>query len=169
MIRIPIPNVGSVEDVHQQMIVAYGERNVAGSENNVRFMNRHKNIFVTEENDGNGKLFVFIQGEDRYFVVDLPLNDMIHLSDSVYEVTTKAVPNAIRARISAQYGVRRPTRDVMHHPIPKPPLGLKPRQIHEDERLEQIDAAIVRYLHDDKVVPLEWLEERNELINRRSL
>lgn len=47
--------------------------------------------------------------------------------------------------------------------IRKPPLGLKPRYIHEAERLCDIKAAIARYMDAGYPIPAEWVKEYNEL------
>lgn len=51
---------------------------------------------------------------------------------------------------------------------PRPPLGLTPRWICEEERLEQVRAAIGRYIDASMNVPVEWIEEHNELTARLS-
>ena len=48
----------------------------------------------------------------------------------------------------------------------KPPLGLKPKRIHELHRAIDIVDAIIRYLESDKQVPIYWIEEYNELKSR---
>jgi len=49
----------------------------------------------------------------------------------------------------------------------RPPIGLVPRQIYEDlrdyQRLQDIGAAISRYLAVGKDIPPEWLHEHEEL------
>lgn len=49
----------------------------------------------------------------------------------------------------------------------KSPLGLKPRSIHDGVRLYEIKAAIVRYMDADRPIPVEWVQEYNELILRQ--
>lgn len=49
----------------------------------------------------------------------------------------------------------------------KPPLGLKPKYIHEAQRLSEISAAINRYMLFSKEIPIEWVEEYNELARNR--
>ena len=46
----------------------------------------------------------------------------------------------------------------------KPPLGLVPKRIHNAERRKEILAAMMRYAEEEKVIPLEWLGEYNELL-----
>ena len=46
----------------------------------------------------------------------------------------------------------------------KPPLGLVPRFIMAEHRFTAIDEAIKRYLSAYQVIPMEWIEERNEII-----
>ena len=48
----------------------------------------------------------------------------------------------------------------------KPPLGVKPRHLHDTERIDEIGEAILRYLSEDYAIPLEWVEEYNELVGR---
>lgn len=51
-------------------------------------------------------------------------------------------------------------------PLKKPPLGLMPQYIHDELRLKDIREAIIRYLDACMDIPIEWIEEYNE-INRR--
>ncbi len=46
----------------------------------------------------------------------------------------------------------------------KPPLGIKPKRIHDEERLEELTAAINRYKNTTFDIPQEWINERNELM-----
>jgi hypothetical protein len=48
----------------------------------------------------------------------------------------------------------------------RPPLGLKPRQLVEEDRLEQICQAVVRYMEASKPIPEEWIEELAPLFLR---
>jgi hypothetical protein len=45
----------------------------------------------------------------------------------------------------------------------KPPIGLKPRSIHNQERGLEISAAVHRYIAANKPVPREWLLELCDL------
>ena len=45
------------------------------------------------------------------------------------------------------------------------PIGLKPKLISNLERLEEIKCAIVRYYNAELKIPIEWIEEYNELID----
>lgn len=46
------------------------------------------------------------------------------------------------------------------------PAGPKPRCLHDEERIAEIQAAIDRYRDADRPVPSEWLEELEELTGR---
>jgi len=48
--------------------------------------------------------------------------------------------------------------------IEKPPLGLKPKRIAQELRINDIDKAIERYIGASYPIPIEWIEERNELL-----
>lgn len=41
----------------------------------------------------------------------------------------------------------------------KPPIGLRPRWIAEEQRLVEIAAAMARFLEADEPIPQEWNEE----------
>jgi hypothetical protein len=47
----------------------------------------------------------------------------------------------------------------VNHSIFKPPLGLKPKFIHDQHRQSEIMAAIARYLDVGKTPPKEWAIE----------
>lgn len=46
----------------------------------------------------------------------------------------------------------------------KPPLGLKPKWVHDEERKLEILDAIERYSEAEKSIPKEWVIELRELI-----
>lgn len=52
------------------------------------------------------------------------------------------------------------------NPIKKPPLGLTPKYIWDEQRFDEIRKAIERYMDDLYPVPLEWIEEYNALAER---
>lgn len=49
----------------------------------------------------------------------------------------------------------------------RPPLGLTPRFIRDEQRVDDIVAAIERFITARKEIPNEWLEEYNELVKRK--
>lgn len=46
---------------------------------------------------------------------------------------------------------------------PKPPIGVQPRNLHDERRANALDEAMVRYLDEDLPFPIEWAIEWNEL------
>jgi len=50
--------------------------------------------------------------------------------------------------------------------LKKPPLGLKPRAVHDRQRLEEIHEAIDRYTSAGRTAPQAWIDERDELVAR---
>ncbi|CAI3674294.1 hypothetical protein CNEO4_620037 [Clostridium neonatale] len=52
--------------------------------------------------------------------------------------------------------------------VKRPPLGITPRFILDEERREEIIDAMNRYLYKNKRIPSEWLEELNEIQDRLS-
>lgn len=49
------------------------------------------------------------------------------------------------------------------HLAPKPPIGVKVRNLHDEERANALDEAMIRYLNEDLPFPIEWATEWNEL------
>ena len=47
--------------------------------------------------------------------------------------------------------------------LKKPPLGLTPRYITSQHRYEEVCGAIRRYFNASLTIPIEWIEEHNEL------
>ena len=45
-----------------------------------------------------------------------------------------------------------------------PPIGLIPKWVRNGERLREVREAIVRYYDAEMEIPVEWMEEYNELI-----
>ncbi len=48
--------------------------------------------------------------------------------------------------------------------LPKPPLGLRPKFIVTESRIQEIKEAIERYIAVNYAIPAEWIEEYNELV-----
>jgi hypothetical protein len=48
----------------------------------------------------------------------------------------------------------------------RPPLGLIPRFVFESQRVNMIIEAIYRYIEAESPIPIEWIEEYNELIKK---
>ena len=48
----------------------------------------------------------------------------------------------------------------------KPPLGITPREILDEERLIEITGGIQRYIEADVTIPISWMEELNEITAR---
>ena len=49
--------------------------------------------------------------------------------------------------------------------IKKPPLGLTPKWIMDEHRMQDIHEAIMRYKQSNKEIPSEWIEEYISLCN----
>jgi len=45
----------------------------------------------------------------------------------------------------------------------KPPLGIMPRRIHVENRIDNLQLAMKRYDEFDWNVPMEWLSELSDL------
>lgn len=53
---------------------------------------------------------------------------------------------------------------IMSDYIKKPPLGLRPRLFHNEQRYQEVIQAISRYWNADMPLPIEWITEYNELL-----
>ena len=53
--------------------------------------------------------------------------------------------------------------------LQKPPMGVVPRKFSDRERYAHLKIAICNYINDNRQVPLEWLSEYNELIDKKKL
>jgi len=53
--------------------------------------------------------------------------------------------------------------DNMERPV-KPPLGIIPKDMWKKQRLRELRDAVDRYLEANQRVPIEWIEEYNELL-----
>lgn len=49
--------------------------------------------------------------------------------------------------------------------LQKPPIGLKPRWIHDSERAKEILDAIARYTDANMSIPKKWITELQDLFN----
>ena len=49
--------------------------------------------------------------------------------------------------------------------VPIPPLGLRPKYIHNKTRIKEILDAMKRYSEQRFPIPIEWVEELKELID----
>lgn len=48
----------------------------------------------------------------------------------------------------------------------KPPRGLKPIAFHREERFIEVCAAMTRYYSNALPIPIEWVEEYNDLVTK---
>jgi hypothetical protein len=48
----------------------------------------------------------------------------------------------------------------------KPPLGLKPKKIFEYQRYNEVCSAIARYYEANLKIPIDWIIEYNELVEK---
>lgn len=49
----------------------------------------------------------------------------------------------------------------------RPPIGIMPRYIWEEKRIDDIREAINRYSEKALPIPSQWIEEYNDLVKRR--
>jgi len=75
--------------------------------------------------------------------------------------------NAINSPYKLEPFVEGPGR-LEHSPSKMPPLGLVPKYIRTEERLHEVREAISRYYHAEMEIPVEWIEEHNEIIKLKN-
>jgi hypothetical protein len=47
--------------------------------------------------------------------------------------------------------------------LTKPPLGLRPKWLVDELRIEEVKNAMERYIEVNKPIPIEWINEYNDL------
>ena len=48
----------------------------------------------------------------------------------------------------------------------RPPIGVRPRYVHDQSRLSELFQAVLRYMTSGCAIPQEWIEEIDELMGR---
>lgn len=49
--------------------------------------------------------------------------------------------------------------------IHKPPIGIMPRKLWLEQRLDDMESAIIRYIDHGMIINPKWIFEYNQLIN----
>ena len=49
----------------------------------------------------------------------------------------------------------------------KPPLGITPRFVSEEKRIQEIQSGINRFINAKYPIPIEWVEELNEYFEQK--
>jgi hypothetical protein len=52
-------------------------------------------------------------------------------------------------------------------PEPKPPIGLMPKKLWEDQRANDLCGAIQRYVDAGRTIPMEWVDELLMRVKRK--
>ena len=50
--------------------------------------------------------------------------------------------------------------------VTPPPTGLRPQWLHIEHRIQEINGAITRYIFAMHPIPVEWIQEYNELVEK---
>jgi hypothetical protein len=50
--------------------------------------------------------------------------------------------------------------------VMKPPEELIPKEVHKQQRMDDIRAAIKRYMYSRQPIPIEWVKEYNEIVKQ---
>lgn len=97
------------------------------------------------------------------------------LADAIYNlgVFNQLNPEGMQNSLTLENGVKVswhiPTDKEPGKVEVKPPIGLMPKKLHDEqvkeERLREVSDAIHRYQKAGKKFPTEWVEEYNELLN----
>jgi len=48
----------------------------------------------------------------------------------------------------------------------RPPIGLMPKKLHQEKRFYDVCSAIARHYSAGFKIPIEWVEEYNELLEQ---
>lgn len=110
--------------------------------------------FMEDNNLEIGEWFNIIRhGEMKSSEINYCFNQYYNLKDLKND---DLVPELCEAILSGDYKIKK---------IKKPPLGLKPKRIHDLERSVEIREAIERYSKFGKEIPEEWIKEYCELFD----
>lgn len=60
-------------------------------------------------------------------------------------------------------------KKVIINPVNKPPLGIKPKCVLEEERKIEILGGMIRYVNHNTNIPNSWIRELIELNNKVSI
>lgn len=88
---------------------------------------------------------------------------MDQLEDNLTKVATAKEHNEIRNEIIKRRMIEYAKTPMVLNQLKEPPLGLMHRKEHDLKRMQAIDEAIRRYTERRMVIPLEWVEEYNQL------
>ena len=61
--------------------------------------------------------------------------------------------------------LKTPTTENTQEKTKRPPLGLVPKRIRQQDRRDEVCGAIKRYFDCEEKIPVSWIEEYNELIS----
>lgn len=81
-------------------------------------------------------------------LTDEQINAVINWMDSWEQLKDTAIPLRFKHDFSKSI---------------KPQIGIVPRWLHDQLRQQELMSAIIRYIDAGKTVPVEWVEEFNEL------
>lgn len=108
----------------------------------------------------NGELYV---GDDIYRGVYKPEHLCSFMIDEIIQ-TTEAFHNPLYSEIHQQAISNLKEQDQDY--VGKPPLGIKPRYLHDEARFTELRDAIKRSMDVHYYVDPEWITEYNELLER---
>ena len=85
------------------------------------------------------------------------------LADRITELTLRG--NEIEM-ITTEHGIKFKKSLEKDAKTERPPLGLLSKSIHKEKRFYDVCAAISRYYNVGWKIPIEWVEEHNELVTK---
>jgi hypothetical protein len=116
---------------------------------------------VKEEVEGLNNIKVFVDGVEELIFRELGY--------PLWEITIDTENSFIqRCSFNEPTEYTPYSHTTAYIPCTKPPLGIKPQRIMDEERMKEISEAIIRFVDAGKPIPAEWFEELNEIKDRRN-
>ena len=112
-----------------------------------------------------------LPGDDEY-VVPICMDNTV---DGVSRISIKAMADRITElvlkgneaeMITTEHGVKFKKTLKKDAKAEMPPFGLMSKSIHKEVRFNHVCAAISRYYNAGLEIPIEWVEEHNELVTK---
>ena len=114
-------------------------------------------IYDCSTNGQKPKQTIIITEEQFQIIEHFAIINKDKDSNKVYKL------NDCEFKISLHFDI--PTRSSVLMGAEKPPIGLKPKWIHNEHIVKEIQQAMLRYAEKNKPFPKEWVEEYNSLVS----
>ena len=112
-----------------------------------------------------------LPGDNEYVVPICADNTLLGVSKiSIKEMADRIIELVLKGNevemITNEHGIKFKKSLEKDAKTERPPLGLLSKSIHKEKRFYDVCAAISRYYNVGWEIPIEWVEEHNELVTK---